>query len=581
MTTRLGSPRPARSGRREWAGLAVLALLMLLVSMDLTVLHLVVPSLSADLRPSSSQLLWIADIYGFMIAGCLITMGTLGDRVGRRRLLLIGAAAFGLASVLAAFSTSAEILIAARALLGIAGATLAPSTLALIRNMFHDAAQRTVAISIWFTSFLAGAALGPLVGGALLEFFWWGSAFLIGVPVMVLLLVTGPILLPEYRDRHAGRMDLPSAVLALGAVLGLIYGLKEIAADGPAVIPALAVVAGLVAGVAFARRQHSLADPLIDLRLFGTRTFSISLGALTLGAVAIGGMSYLAAQYLQLVLGLSPLQAGLWMLPPSGVGIVAMLLAPLLARRVRPGFVMAAGLTLAAVGFAVVSQAGGASGLPVVVIGLMIVFAGLMPVSALGVDVVLAAAPPERAGAASAISETAQELGLALGIALLGTIGVAVYRGQMLDVVPAGVAPEVAEAARDTLGGATGVAEQLPPGLLVTAGEAFTDGLQRAAAMSAVALAGMAVVAAIVLRRIRVISVPGREPRSSVCGDVVVGGVVEGADAGSGVVCAPEQAPLQGWRVVEVDVGDVGAGVVAANVGADGEDALSGADERE
>jgi DHA2 family multidrug resistance protein-like MFS transporter len=490
-----------RSGRREWAGLAVLALPMLLVSMDLTVLHLAVPSLSADLRPSSSQLLWIADIYGFMIAGCLITMGTLGDRVGRRRLLLIGAAAFGFASVLAAFSTSAEMLITARGLLGIAGATLAPSTLALIRNMFHDAAQRTVAISIWLTSFLAGAALGPLVGGALLEFFWWGSAFLIGVPVMVLLLVTGPILLPEYRDRHAGRMDLPSAVLALSAVLGLIYGLKEIAADGPAVIPALAVVAGLVAGVAFARRQHSLAAPLIDLRLFGTRTFSVSLGALTLGAVAIGGMSYLAAQYLQLVLGLSPLQAGLWMLPPLGVGIVAMLLAPLLVRRVRPGFVMAAGLMLAAVGFAVVSQADGASGLPVVVIGLVIVFAGLMPVSALGVDVVLAAAPPERAGAASAISETAQELGLALGIALLGTIGVAVYRGQMLDVVPAGVAPDVAEAVRDTLGGANGVAEQLPPGLLVTAGEAFTDGLQQAAAVSAVALAGMAAVAAIVLRR--------------------------------------------------------------------------------
>jgi DHA2 family multidrug resistance protein-like MFS transporter len=490
-----------RSGRREWAGLAVLALPMLLVSMDLTVLHLAVPSLSADLRPSSSQLLWIADIYGFMIAGCLITMGTLGDRVGRRRLLLIGGAAFGFASVLAAFSTSAEMLIAARALLGIAGATLAPSTLALIRNMFHDAAQRTVAISIWLTSFLAGAALGPLVGGALLEFFWWGSAFLIGVPVMVLLLVAGPILLPEYRDRRAGRMDLPSAMMALAAVLGLIYGLKEIAADGPAVIPAVAVVAGLVAGVAFARRQHSLADPLIDMRLFGTRTFSVSLGALTLGAVAIGGMSYLAAQYLQLVLGLSPLQAGLWMLPPLGVGIVAMLLAPLLVRRVRPGFVMAAGLMLAAVGFAVVSQADGASGLPVVVIGLVIVFAGLMPVSALGVDVVLAAAPPERAGAASAISETAQELGLALGIALLGTIGVAVYRGQMLDVVAVGVAPKVAEAVRDTLGGAHGVAEQLPPGLLVTAAEAFTDGLQQAAAVSAVALAGMAVVAAIVLRR--------------------------------------------------------------------------------
>jgi DHA2 family multidrug resistance protein-like MFS transporter len=385
-----------RAGRREWWGLAVLALPMLLVSMDLTVLHLAVPSLSADLMPSSSQLLWIVDIYGFMIAGFLITMGTLGDRVGRRRLLLVGAAAFGVASVLAAFSTSAEMLIAARALLGVAGATLAPSTLALIRNMFHDPAQRTAAISIWFTSFLAGAALGPLVGGALLELFWWGSAFLIGVPVMVLLLVTGPILLPEYRDRHAGRLDLPSAALVLASVLGVIYGLKEIAADGLGLLPALAIAAGLVAGAGFARRQRTLADPLIDLRLFAARTFSVSLGALTLAAIVMGGVSYLVAQYLQLVLGLSPLHAGLWMLPPLGVGIMAMLLAPLVVRRVRPGFVMAAGLALAALGFAVVSRADGTSGLAAVVVGLMIVFVGLMPVSALGVDVVLGAAPPGR-----------------------------------------------------------------------------------------------------------------------------------------------------------------------------------------
>jgi DHA2 family multidrug resistance protein-like MFS transporter len=510
-----------RAGRREWAGLAVLALPMLLVSMDLTVLHLAVPSLSADLMPSSSQLLWIVDIYGFMIAGFLITMGTVGDRVGRRRLLLIGAAAFGVASVLAAFSTSAEMLIAARALLGVAGATLAPSTLALIRNMFHDPEQRTVAISIWFTSFLAGAALGPLVGGALLELFWWGSAFLIGVPVMVLLLAAGPILLPEYRDRHAGRLDLPSAALVLAAVLGVIYGLKEIAADGLGLLPALAIATGLVAGAAFARRQRTLADPLIDLRLFAARTFSVSLGALTLAAIVMGGVSYLVAQYLQLVLGLSPLHAGLWMLPPLAVGIVAMLLAPLVVRRVRPGFVMAAGLALAAVGFAVVGRADGASGLAAVVIGLMIVFAGLMPVSALGVDVVLSAAPPERAGAASAVSETTQELGLALGIALLGSIGVAVYRGQMLDAVAAGVTPEAAEAARDTLGGATGVAEQLPPGLLVTAGNAFTDGLQLAAVVSAVALAGVAVVAAIVLRRVGAGSGIAADPGSSTASELV------------------------------------------------------------
>jgi MFS transporter, DHA2 family, multidrug resistance protein len=220
------------AGRREWIGLAVIALPCLLYSMDLTVLNLAVPSLSADLKPTSAQLLWIVDIYGFMVAGSLITMGTLGDRIGRRRLLLIGAAAFGIASVLAAFSTSAEMLIASRALLGLAGATLAPSTLSLIRNMFLDSQERTVAIGVWISSYSVGAAIGPLLGGMLLEHFWWGSVFLLGVPVMVVLLVVGPFLLPEYRDPQAGRVDVISAALSMVAVLPAIYGLKQIARDG-------------------------------------------------------------------------------------------------------------------------------------------------------------------------------------------------------------------------------------------------------------------------------------------------------------------------------------------------------------
>ncbi|MEJ3654031.1 MFS transporter [Actinomycetes bacterium KLBMP 9759] len=343
-----------KAGRREWVGLAMLALPALLVSMDMTVLHLAVPKVSEALQPSSSQLLWVVDVYGFMIAGFLITMGTIGDRIGRRRLLLIGAAAFGAASLLAAFSTSPAMSIGARALLGIAGATVAPSTLALIRTLFYDPQQRTVAISVWFTSFLAGAAIGPLLGGALLQFFWWGSVFLIGVPVMVLLLVVGPILLPEHRDSTVGRVDLASATL-LGAVLAAIYGLKQIVEDGLSLIPCLAVVAGIVLAIVFIRRQHTLAEPLIDLSLFAQRTFSVSLGALTLSAVVMMGVGYLAAQYLQLVVGLSPLAAGLWMLPPLGAGIITMLLAPMIVHRIRPGFVIAGGLAVAAVGFAVVS----------------------------------------------------------------------------------------------------------------------------------------------------------------------------------------------------------------------------------
>src|SRR5262245_36548319 len=249
-----GTPK---AGRREWLGLAVIALPCLLYSMDLTVLNLALPRLSAELRPTSAQLLWIVDIYGFVLAGMLITMGALGDRIGRRRLLLIGAAAFGAGSVLAAFSTSPAMLIATRALRGLAGATLAPSTLSLIRNMFLDEHQRTVAISVWVSSYSLGAAVGPFVGGFLLQYFWWGSVFLIGVPVMVALLVLGPLVLPEFKDPEAARMDVASAALSLVSVVSVIYGLKQIAEDGPGWWPVMTIAAGAAVGAAFVRRQQT------------------------------------------------------------------------------------------------------------------------------------------------------------------------------------------------------------------------------------------------------------------------------------------------------------------------------------
>jgi len=368
-----------RAGRREWIGLAVIALPCVLYSMDLTVLNLAVPALSADLKPSSSQLLWIVDIYGFMVAGFLITMGTLGDRIGRRRLLLIGATAFGIASVIAAFSTSAEMLIATRALLGIAGATLAPSTLSLIRNMFHDPAQRTVAVGVWITSYSVGAAIGPFLGGLLLEYFWWGSVFLLGVPVMVLLLVLGPLLLPEFRDPEAGRLDLISAAMSLAAVLLVIYGLKQIAQDGFRWLPASSIVAGLAVGLAFLRGQRALASPLIDLRLFRAPAFSASLITYMLATFVGFGAYVFMAQHLQLVLGLSPLEAGLWTLPWAGAFIVGSNLTAVIARRFRPVTVVVAGLVLAAAGFGILTQAGGASGLAVLVAGSVVYSLGLAP----------------------------------------------------------------------------------------------------------------------------------------------------------------------------------------------------------
>jgi MFS transporter, DHA2 family, multidrug resistance protein len=487
-----------RAGRREWIGLAVLALPCVLYSMDLTVLNLAVPELSADLEPSSAQLLWITDIYGFLLAGLLITMGALGDRIGRRRLLLIGATAFGAASVLAAFSTSAEMLIATRALLGVAAATLAPSTLSLIRNMFHDPRQRTVAIGVWITSFSAGAAIGPLVGGVLLEFFWWGSVFLVAVPVMALLLVAGPVLLPEYRDPEAGRLDLVSAALSLVAVLAVIHGLKQIAQDGLGPTAAVAILGGLAAGAVFVYRQRTLADPLIDLRLFRVPAFSASLATNTLGFFIAFAAFLLIAQYLQLVLGLPPLEAGLWTVPSSGAFIVGAMLTPVIVRRVRPGFLMAGGLVLAAFGFGLITQVDRGSELAVLVTGSVVFSVGLAPVFTLATDLTVGTATPERAGAASGISETSSEFGGALGIAVLGSVATAVYRNQVPGDVP--------NEARDTLGGAVASADLLPDQIAVqlldVTRDAFTLGLQVTAVISAVLAIGAAVVAGVLLRHV-------------------------------------------------------------------------------
>jgi MFS transporter, DHA2 family, multidrug resistance protein len=507
---------PAKAGHREWIGLGVIALPCLVYAMDLTVLNLALPALSADLQPSSSELLWIVDIYGFLVAGLLITMGTLGDRIGRRRLLLIGGAAFGVASVLAALSTSAEMLIATRALLGVAGATLAPSTLSLIRNMFHDPQQRTVAIGVWITSFSAGAAIGPLVGGLLLEQFWWGSVFLPAVPVMALLLAVGPRLLPEFRPPEAGPLDLISATMSLVSVLAVIYGLKQIAQDGAGWVPALAIVAGLAVGAAFVRRQRRLADPLIDLGLFRVPAFSAALAANTLGFFVAFGIAVFIAQYLQLVLGLSPLEAGLWSVPGAGGFVVGSLLTPLLVRQIRPAFAMAGGLVLSAAGFGLLTLVEGDSALELLVIGSVIFSLGLAPVFTLAADMMVGTAPPERAGAAAGISETSSELGGALGIALLGAIGTAVYRGQVADTVPVGVPPGPARAARDTLGGAVAAGHELPDplaaDLLDAARDAFTQGLQLAATLSAAVVIGAATLAAVLLREVRAVSTP--EPQS-------------------------------------------------------------------
>jgi DHA2 family multidrug resistance protein-like MFS transporter len=494
----------AKATRREWVGLAVLTLPCLIYAMDITVLHLAVPAIARDLEPTSAELLWIIDIYTFFVAGSLITMGTLGDRIGRRRLLLIGATAFAAASLLAAFAPTAKTLILARALLGVAGATLAPSTLSLIRNMFLDEKERMAAIGIWVAGFSTGSAIGPVVGGVMLQHFWWGSVFLLALPVMALLLVTGPRLLPEFRDPGAGRLDLPSAALSAAAVLSLIWGLKETAQDGLGVAAVATLLLGLALAAAFARRQLHLPEPLIDLRLFRTPAFG---GALAINVVSVFtafGFFLFMSQYLQLVLGLSPLVSGLWTTPSGILFAMGSVATPILVQRLGRFGVLAAGFAVSAVGFVIVSRVG-QDGLWAFVLGQIVLSAGLAPLGAVTTDLVVGAAPPEKAGAAAATSETSFELGAALGVALLGSLSVAIYRGALGETAPAGVPAEAWETARSTLGGAVDAAAALPEaaGALVLrlSRDAFMQGFTAAAILCGVGLALLSVAVFFLSRR--------------------------------------------------------------------------------
>ncbi|MEV0215764.1 MFS transporter [Micromonospora sp. NPDC050695] len=505
MTTTI-TPAP-RAGRREWIGFTVLMLPLLLVSMDVSVLYFAVPFISEELRPSATQQLWIFDIYGFVLAGLLITMGALGDRIGRRRLLLLGATAFGAASLLAAYADSAATLIAARAVLGIGGATLMPSTLALVRNMFHDARQRGTAIGIWTATLTGGIAIGPVLSGVLLEHFWWGSIFLINIPAMLMLLLLAPVLVPEFRNPAAGRFDLVSAVLSLGALLPVIYGIKEMARDGVDVARVLAVVAGVLIGALFLHRQRTRAYPMIDLALFRRRGFAGSLAVNLLAMFALVGFAIFTTQHLQLVLGMSPLRAALWSLVPSlAVGGVAPAAAAL-AQRVERAYLIGAGFGIAVLGFLTLTRVTPDSPLWLLLAGASVYAGGLVMVMSLVTELVLGAAPPEQAGVASALTESSSELGGALGMAILGSVGAAVYHREVVDGLPADLPVDARDAAQETLGGTLAVAKGLPAelgdGVLHAARYAFTDGLHLAAYAAMVAMLLGAVTALMALRGVR------------------------------------------------------------------------------
>ncbi|GHH45457.1 DHA2 family multidrug resistance protein-like MFS transporter [Streptomyces candidus] len=497
-------PPPPLAGRKEWTALGVLMLPLLLVSMDVSVLYFAIPFISQDLAPSATQQLWILDVYGFVLSGLLITMGTLGDRIGRRRLLLSGAVAFGAASVAAAYASTPDLLIAARALLGVGGATLMPSTLALIRNLFRDSAQRAKAVTLWTAVMAAGISLGPVLSGVLLEHFWWGSLFLINLPAMLLLLVLAPFLLPEFKSTPRPGFDLLSALLSLAAVLPVVYGIKEVAKSGIHVLPLVHVAAGVALGLLFVRRQRSLAQPMIDLTMIRRRAFGGAVVANVLAMFATVGFAVFFNQYLQSVLGMRPLEAALWSLVPSGAAFVCAPVGAMLAGRINRAHVMAGGFAIAAAGFVWLTQVRTDSPLWFVLTGCATYVGGIITAMTLANEMALGAAPPERAGAAASVIESGTEFGGALGMAVLGSIGAAVYTREMAGPVTGPGAGPVPEAVRETLGGAVAAARHLPAAqaesLLASAREAFTQSLNYAALGAAVFMLLAAACAVMMLR---------------------------------------------------------------------------------
>ncbi|ATW47619.1 MFS transporter [Streptomyces peucetius] len=488
-----------RPGR--WLALGVLVLAVLLVAVDATVLGLATPFLSEDLKPTGTQLLWIGDVYSFVIAGLLVSMGSLGDRIGRKKLLLTGAVAFGAVSVLNAYATTPETMILARALLGVAGATLMPSTLALIRNIFHDPRERSLAIGIWGATASAGAAVGPVVGGLLLEHFWWGSVFLINLPVMAVLVVVGVKLLPESKNPVAGPWDLVSVALSLVGMVAVVYAVKEAAGHGVSWEAGAAALIGIAGLYGFVRRQLTLSAPLLDMRLFRHRGFSGAVLADLLTILGLSGLVFFLSQFLQLVQGREPFEAGLAELPAAIGAVATGLVAGKVARRFSVRSVVAGGLAAVGLSLAVLTLLGRTTGYPLLGAALLVVGAGAGFSFTITADVILSSVPKEQAGAASAVSETAYELGAALGIALLGSIVTGVYRDfSAPDGTPAGVA----SAAHESLGGAVEASAALPPAhadaLVAAAQEAFVDGLRLAAGAGAVVLLVTAVAAWFLLR---------------------------------------------------------------------------------
>lgn len=481
---------------RGWMALAVLMLPVLLVSVDNTVLSFALPDIALDLQPSSAEQLWIIDVYPLVLAGLLVTMGTLGDRFGRRRLLLIGATGFAIVSAASAFAPTAGALIAGRALMGVFGAMLMPSTLSLIRTIFTDQDQRRLAIAIWAAGFSAGAALGPIVGGFLLEHYAWGSVFLMAVPVLVPLLIFAPLLVPETRDPNPGRVDPVSIALSIGTMVPIVYGIKEVAVAGLASIAPVLWIVGLVFGWFFVRRQLRAAEPMLDMDLFRNPRFAGGVLVNLLSVVGLVGFLYFVAQHLQLILGLGPMQAGLALVPGLAIMIVAGLVVVPLARRISARVLVPGALVFSVIGYVAVAFASQDGALTTLILAFCSLGIGIGMAETISNDLILAAAPPAKAGAASAVSETAYELGAVLGTSILGGLLTAWYRNTI--DLPAGLSAADAAASTETLAGAVTTADRLGGDLGAQLMDAAAHAFDGGVLVTSLIGAGLIVIAAVI-----------------------------------------------------------------------------------
>ena len=500
--------RAAGAGANRWVVLVVLCISLLLVALDATVLHVAVPAVTEDLKPGGIELLWIVDVYPLVCASLLILFGTLGDRVGRRRVLLLGYALFGVASGVAALADTAQVLILARALLGVGGAMIMPATLSILRQVFPDRRERALAIGIWSAVAAVGAAVGPLLGGFLLEHFWWGSVFLVNIPLMLVSLPVGRLLLPESKGSGEGPWDVVGALMAAGGLFALVLGVKQLGAGELDVFTAVPLLVGAVLLVLFVRRQRRLAHPLVDLRMFARPAFSTSVGCIVLAMLALVGLELIAAQYLQLVLDLSPLETGLRLLPLTIAAMAAGLAGARLLRRFGPRRMVSAGFCLTAVAVLLLTAMGDTDNTGLLLLGFVLLGFGLETTLFGAYESMLSEAPPEQAGGAAAIGETSYQLGAGIGIALLGSVMNAAYTPG-LSGVP-GVPEAASKSAGHSLGEAYEVAGHLggPAGVALrrAARDSFVHGLHVTLLVSA----GLLLLGAVMALRL---------PRAMQCGE--------------------------------------------------------------